>query len=326
MSSAEPKYPECWRSLSLDVFSLASAPIRSIYLNALHWKEDIGHLLDRMDHFVVYVSSITESVLCKLEQLDTDDRRVRVTVVFDEEAIKNKEIQFGIRDTMRDKFGNKLIWSKKEPPSALSVTGLREQLSRRFLLTTPDAFDKEIEVHRRRIAEGSARLSPGARETWLEFRFHPALDADKLKELRDFSAWVQAQITGCTGQNGITCLPLFLDHVQLRIFMTLLMGEHNETGCALAAYAAVMQGAIDYYTRPGKLGDLSHEGRERHLGLLQDHLKMAQHIGMRMLAYGKSHQFDDFSAIAKSDFSAVFEKGNSAVMKFFETVAARRAI
>jgi hypothetical protein len=52
----------------------------SVYLNALAWKEGVLDLLDRMDHYVVYVSSITNGVLWELEQLDTADRRDRVTV------------------------------------------------------------------------------------------------------------------------------------------------------------------------------------------------------------------------------------------------------
>jgi hypothetical protein len=306
-----------------DMIPLTCGPIWSVYLNALHWKEDIVHLLDRMDYFVVYVSSITESVLWELDQLDTGDRRRRVTVVFDERAIANKEWQLGLRDRMQADFGDNLIWSKAGSPPAQSVAELREQLSRKFLLTTPDAFEKDIEQHRRRIAESSARLGPGARETHLEFRFHPALDADKMKELCDFSAAVQARITARTGEREIDCLPLFLNDIQLRIFMTLLMGEHCETGRALAAYAAVMQGVIDYNIKPGeKACGLREEDSERHLAVLKDHNAMAHHIALRMLAYGKSHEFDDFSRIATTGYAAAFEPTKAAVARFFSRMAA----
>jgi hypothetical protein len=145
-----------------------------------------------------------------------------------------------------------------------------------------------------------------------------------LKELRDFSAEVEAQIADWTGDRGIDCLPLFLNLVQLRIFMTLLMGEHDETGRALAAYAAVMQGAHDYYVEPGdKVGALSQEGRERNLGLLSDHLDMARHIGWCMLSYGQSHQFDDFRAVAQTAFDAAFDQTRTAVDRFFTSVTTR---
>lgn len=84
----------------------AGQPMRSIYVNALQWKEDIAHLLDRMDYFIVYVSSTTESALWELEQLITDDRRTRVTVVFDEEAIKTKKMHLGFQDKAEKEFGD----------------------------------------------------------------------------------------------------------------------------------------------------------------------------------------------------------------------------
>jgi hypothetical protein len=302
------------------MIALARDKMCSVFLNALHWKEGVAHLLDRMDHYIVYVSSITESALWELDQLDTDDRRGRVTVVFDDNAIHNKEMQ----DGMRDKFGDKLIWSKKGPPPAWSVDELREHLSRRFLVTTPDAFEEDIKEHRRRIDRSSAPLAPGGRETWLEFRFYPSLDDTRLKDLRDFSAKVEAHIVDWTGERGIDCLPLFLNLVQLRIFMTLLMGEHHETGRALAAYAAVMQGAHDYYGAPGrKAGALSQEGRESDLGLLSYHLDRARRIGWFMLSYGKSHQFFDLRAVAQTTFDAAFDRTKTAVDRFFAGVTAR---
>jgi hypothetical protein len=307
-----------------DMIPLARSRMCSVFLNALQWKKDVAHLLDRMDYYIVYVSSITESVLWELDQLDTDDRRGRVTVVFDDEAIHNKEMQLAIRDRMQDEYGDKLIWSQKGPPPASGVDELREKLSRKFLVTTPDAFEKDIEEHRRRIDRSSSPLAPGARETWLEFCFYPSLDDARLKDLRDFSAEVEAHIANLTGDRGIDCLPLFLNLVQLRIFMTLLMGEHHETGRALAAYAAVMQGAHDYYAAPGnKVGALSQEGRERLLGMLSEHLDMARHIGWCMLSFGKSHQFDDFRAVAQTAFDAAFDRTKTAVDHFFTGVTTR---
>lgn len=302
----------------------AGRPMSSIYVNALRWKEDIGHLFDRMDHFIIYVSSTTESALWELEQLTTEERRTRVTVVFDEEAIDKKKMHLGFQEQARVDFGDKLIWSKKGSPVELNLAQFREQLAQKFLVTTPEAFEKDIEEHRRRIEKSSARLGPGARETWIDFHFHPALPEEKLQELRDFSAGIQAEIAASTGEKGIVCLPLFLNLVQLRVFMTLLMGEHAETGRALAAYAAVMRGALDYLSGPGeKPGALSEEGRTRNLGLLEDHLGMAEHIGSRMLSYGKSHEFDNFSAFATAEFGAVFDRTKAAVDRFFEKVAAR---
>jgi hypothetical protein len=222
------------------------------------------------------------------------------------------------RTQCRPDTGERLIWSKEGPPPALTVTELRAQLSRKFLVTTSDEFEAQIDRHRRRIAEGSSRLGPGARETWIDFHFYPALDAEGLAELRGFSADLQGSIDAAT-RNGIECLPLFLDQVQLRIYTTLLMGEHDQTGRALAAYAGVMRGALDYYEPPGeKIGGLSAENRESHLMMLQEHLDMAKYAGVRLLAYGRSHQFDDFSSAASAASNAVFEATTTAVARFFE--------
>jgi hypothetical protein len=84
----------------------------SIYLNALNWQKGVADLLDRMDHYVVYVSSITESLLWELEQLDTNERRKRVTVVFDEEAIAKKPEIPAIAQGMAASTGARVIWSQ----------------------------------------------------------------------------------------------------------------------------------------------------------------------------------------------------------------------
>jgi hypothetical protein len=304
-----------------DMIPLARYRMCSFFLNALSWQDDVTFLLDRMDHYLVYVSSITPSVLWELEQLATDKRRDRVTVIFDEEAIRNKKMQIGVRDGMQKKFGDKLIWSKKETPPPINPEQFRKTLSEKFLVTDPDSFEKDIEMHRQRISQSSAHLPPGKREAWLEFRFKPSLENSLLKELHNFSAEIENHISDWTGDRGIDCLPLFLNFVQFRIFMTLLLGDHFETGRALAAYTAIMQGTYDYYTAPGeKAGALSEEGRERHLNMLTDHLEMARHIGWCMLSFGKSNEFDDLRILAETTFNAVFSKTKAAVDCFFATV------
>jgi hypothetical protein len=71
------------------------------------------------------------------------------------------------------------------------------------------------------------------------------------------------------------------------------------------------------------VGALSQEGRERNLGLLSDHLDMAREIGWCMLSSGKSHQFDDFRAVAQTAFDATFGRTKTAVDRFFASVTAR---
>jgi hypothetical protein len=300
-----------------DMIRLARQPLLSIYLNALRWKEDLANLLDRMDYFVVYVSSVTESALWELHQLDTEDRRKRVTVVFDDEAIAKKQMHLGLQHKMKEDYGDRVLWTKDDPLPQMTAAELRQQLERRFRVTTPEAFERDIEQHLQLISEGSTPLAPGTRETWLDFCFYPALPEQRLQALHKFSAWLQQQITNAVS-NGVAPLFLFLDLVQLRIYMTLLMGEHHDTGVALAAYAAVMESTLDYYSAPGeKPGDLSAEGRERNLDLLRQHLEMARHIGSRMLSYGKSHEFGNYVEAATACFDATFQATKKTVENYY---------
>jgi len=100
----------------------------SVYLNALLWHEGVEYLLDRMDHYVVYVSSITESVIWELQQLDTDARRERVTVVFDEEAIAKKEGWAELPEAVAAKAHAEVTWSFKGSPVRRPRRSLRMRI------------------------------------------------------------------------------------------------------------------------------------------------------------------------------------------------------
>jgi|GEM_PF-5546888 len=288
------------------ITQVAQRPFFSLYLSALSWKDGILHLLDRMDHFVVYVSSITESALWELDQLDTDQRRNRVTVIFDEDAIRNKQIELGFQQKMQAEQ-QQLVWSKTEPLPQLSMEQVREQLSSKFQVTTPDDFKTNIEQHRTRIATSTSPLPPGQRETSLDFQFFPALPPDKLADLREFYAWLQARIEACTGEAGINCLPLFLNHVQLRICMTLMLGEHDQTGRALAAYGAILKATAAHYIKP-------------HSERLERQIELAAYSGVSLLAFGKSNEFADRLAVSRAEFQSLFNQTKAAVDAFFGAV------
>jgi hypothetical protein len=289
----------------------------SVYLNARGWQEGVAGLLDRMDHYVVYVSSVTQSLVWELEQLDTDDRRKRVTVVFDEKAIANKDLQLAFQRWAGEEYG--------ERPPLVTPDELRDWLSARFLVTSPDAFEAEIDHHRARIAESRSYLAPGARERWIDFRFEPAIDQAALDEIRAFLADLQARVEAAT-RDGIECLPLFLTHVQLVIYTTLLLGAHDQTGRALASYAGVMRGALSHYEPAGdRVGALSPQNRDSLLARLQDHLDMAEYAGVRLLAYGRSHEFGDFSATATATWEAILDAATKAVAAVLEARATNTA-
>lgn len=301
-----------------DMIPLSRYRYASVYLNASRWKEDVAALIERADHYIVYVSSITEGVMWELKQLDTDARRERVTVVFDEGAIENKELQLGLQDAMRSQYGDDLIWAKEGGGPLQSVEEFREVLAEKFELVTPDEFERDLDRHRQRIAESLAELGPGEREMWFDFKFEPSVDVDEMRNIREFAHWVESRIDAWTKDRGIDNLPVFLNLLQLKVFVTLLLGDHFETGRALVAYAAVMQGAYDYYSAEVvPVAPLSDQGRERSLRMLEAHRDAGRQISWYFLSYGRSHEFDDFRSRADAEYKAVHDRTKAAVDGFF---------
>jgi hypothetical protein len=68
---------------------------------------------------------------------------------------------------------------------------------------------------------------------------------------------------------------------------------------------------------------LSEEELTPRIDLLDEHRDIGEYIGLRLLAYGKSHQFDNFTAVATAEFNQAFESTKVAVARFYELAAAR---
>ncbi|WP_445369535.1 hypothetical protein ACH5Y9_10260 [Methylomonas sp. BW4-1] len=288
----------------------------AVYLNAQHWKQGVLELIPRMDHYIVYLSSLTESALWELDQLNTDQRRERVTVVFDEDAIAKKETQLATQSALMGRLG-KAIWTKQGSPPSLTAAQVRKGLAEVFKVMSPGEFEANIEDVKRHIDESSAEIKPGERETWLDFEFYPAVQSEDLIRLKQMSQMLEKLVEA--GQTGpIECLPLFVAQLQLRIYLTLLLGDHAATGRTLAAYSAVMQSASDYYTSMGGGGDaFSEENRTRSLAMLDDHGGLTDYAGRRLLAYGRSHEFMNQSEQANATWDAIFNAARATVDKVF---------
>lgn len=288
----------------------------AVYLNALHWKEGVLELIPRMDYFVVYVSSLTESALWELEQLNTDDRRDRVTVVFDEDAIDKKVDQLALQEAMKGRLGE-AIWTKQGGPPSLTTSEVRKGLAKVFRVMDPDEFEASIDDVKRCIDDSEAELKPGAREMSLNFEFYPSVQRGDLKRLREMSERLADLVA--VGQTGpIDCLPLYVAQVQLRIHVTLLLGEHAETGRALAAYAAVMRSAYDHYASTGKrAGELPEENRPQLLKMLDNHGGFAEYVGGLLLSYGRSHEFTSQLERANAIWDLIFDATRTCVDKVF---------
>ena len=69
---------------------------------------------------------------------------------------------------------------------------------------------------------------------------------------------------------------------------------------------------------PGeRIGALSAENRERLLATLRDHQDYAAYAGVRLLAYGRSHEFADRSQVATAKTKAIHDGTKAAVDRFF---------
>ncbi|MGO9972717.1 MAG: hypothetical protein ACLP01_07920 [Solirubrobacteraceae bacterium] len=290
----------------------------AFYLNALHWKEGVLDLIPRMNHYIVYVSSLTESALWELDQLETDARRDRVTVVFDENAIAHKTSQLALQEGLGGQLGE-AIWTKQGRPPQLNALQVREGLAEKFLVLSPEDFDLRLDEVHRRIDASRSELEPGRREKWIEFEFYPSVSDNDLSRLHDMSETLSELVAA--GQTGpIDCLPLFVAQLQLRIHLTLLLGEHAGAGRALAAYAAVMHAAHRYYEpASGRIVGLSAENGPRMVALLARHGDYAEYAGRRLLAYGRSHEFGDYSEQANASWDAIFDETRASVDQFFAT-------
>lgn len=288
----------------------------AFYLNALHWRKRVLDLIPRMDHYIVYVSSLTESALWELDQLDTDARRDRVTVVFDEDAIARKTSQLALEEGLGGRLGE-AIWTYQGRPAQLTAPQVREGLAQKFVVLSPEDFHSHLDEVQRRVDAGRSELEPGRRETWIEFEFYPSVSDHDLSRLRDMSKTLSELVTA--GQTGpIECLPLFVAQLQLRIHMTLLLGDHAGTGRALATYSAVMDAAHRYYEHgSGRIHGLSTENGPRLLALLARHGGFAEYAGRRLLAYGRSHEFGDYSEEANAAWDAIFDETSASVAQFF---------
>lgn len=302
-----------------------SEPIRSIHLNANHWQADISELIDRMDHFVVYVSSITASVLWEIEQLKKKKRTGQTTIVFDEEAIANKKIQDGMQEKMKELFRDDVIWSKSHTETeTLMPAKLREELTQSFLVVSPDDFFKQIKQLKARIKKARARTGIKSRHEPFPFRFSPALDAAELKRIYDFDATVEAVIRKQIAAKRITNLPWFLNIVQLKIYTSLMLGKHDETGRALAVYGAVMDVVGKQFSNQPSEDVMTEDQKTPAREKLLDHFEMADYASPRLMAYGNSHEFGDYSAKALGVYAEVSAAASAAVEGFYKDAYRRR--
>lgn len=291
----------------------------SVVANGASWKQTVLDLMRRMDHYVVYVSSLTPSVLWELDQLDTEDRRKRTTIVFDEQAIRDKDHQLAMQDRMSDVMGpENVVWSKSTEPQAERIDEVRSYLAERFHVTTPEGFEEDFETHLRRIEQSEAELGPGKREVELPYDFGPALPTEKMAQVHALADQVDKVIEAQRGSHEIPSIPMLLNQVQLRIFLGLLLADHGATGRAFADYAAIMDEARSYFANPNPHpGALTPERRDMHLDGLQEHGKIASYYALVFIKYSSPELIGDETQQATTLCNARYDKSCLAVRAYY---------
>ena len=286
---------------------LCSAPIRSFFLHAEHWQRDVAHLAGRMDYFVVYLSSLSESVLWELQYLHDHGHAGRASVIFDRDAILTKNVHAGFYAALPGLAIGKALWlPDRQPLSEAHIDAFRAELETCFTVIPADDFDTQAEALRARVLAASGPLPPGRRESSLPFRFYPALAKPERRALHRLDAALAREVAPDTGE-PLACLPFRLGQLQLRVFTALALGDHPGAAQALAIYAGCMDALLAFYTRSGRLADcVSAAELPAYLGLFRDHRDTAASIARHFLEAGPGDRFDAPDEAARNGFEQCF--------------------
>jgi hypothetical protein len=185
------------------------------------------------------------------------------------------------------------------------------------VIDTPQ-IEANHEDFRRPVDDSCAELAPGERETWIDFAFYPAVPDQDLARLREM--WhTLGELVEAGQTRQIDCLRLYVAQLQLRIHLSLLLGDHAAAGRALAGYSAIMQSAAEYFAQQGTGGDaVSGENRPQALAMLDNHGGFAEYAGRRLLAYGRSHEFVDQSEQANATWDAIVKATRTSADTVFQ--------
>lgn len=270
----------------------ASTPLFSFFLHAGHWQGDVAHLAEQMDYFVVYLSSLSDSVLWELRHLLDHGHAGRTTVVFDRDAILTRNLHAGFQAALPTLAIGKALWRPAHTPlTAAHIDTFRARLEADFTVIPAERFDAHAEALRARILAASGPLPPGQREGSLPFRFYPALAAPALATLRALDTALAHEIEPATGSppDG---LPFRLGQLQLRLFTALALGDHPGAAQALAAYAGCMEALLAFYTHTGKIADgLPASALPAWLAIFRDHRNSAASIARHFIEAGPGDSF-----------------------------------
>ncbi len=294
------------------VNELAKRPIRSFYFNANYWRDDMAGLIDKMDYFIVYISSITESVLWETELLEQKQRAQHTTVVFDEEAIEKKHGHVELGRLVNRFPSADVVWEKKRREmEAMTADQVRNQLERKFLVVTPDEFFADVPAQKSHIKDSAVTVSSTDRTTPLEFRFYPAVDGEFLDRIREFDAGNEEMVRHQIASSSVANLPWFMGRLQLGIYSALLLGNFEAVARNLARYGAaiaIVEQHLERLVVPGQL--------EQKLELLNQHFLMAKNLSHQIVAHGDANQFVEDRPRAERELHPEFDGAVAAFEHF----------
>ncbi|GAA1891072.1 hypothetical protein GCM10009837_11530 [Streptomyces durmitorensis] len=300
------------------IIRLAGTPIRSIFLNAHEWKNDIAQLVDRMDYFVIYISSINESVLWEIDLLRRKGRTQHTTIVIDAGAVARTSVPVAMQKIIDQQYSDNVLWRKPEQARTLGVQELHDRLALEFLVVSPQEFEESSEEQKRRIMESEESAGRRHDREPIPFRFYPAVDPSELQGIREVDAVLGELIHQVVASKTLTNLPWFLIQVQLKVFTTLMLGDHEETGRALAVYAAVIDVVRSRIAEGTRRRDhLTRKGRMLFDERLTEHFRMAEYVSWTLLSFGQSHEFGDYRARATAVYEEEFAAASAAVQDFY---------
>jgi hypothetical protein len=301
------------------VRQICSQPIRSVYLNGNYWQQDVANLLEQMDHVVVYVSSITESLLWELGLLKRAGRCEDTTVVFDEGAIEKKNFQISLQDLVESGRLGTLAWERNTDLSEIVNAGvLRQILEGDFFVVDSDDFLGSIENHKDRIRRSAGILTSDARSRPVPFRFSPAVDRDTLNLIEDFNQELWARLQADIVPRSMSDLDLFVNLLQLRIFTSLLLGDHRSAGRALAMSSGAIQavlhrvvsGPVGRQMREEEGGPID-EGVWSWFQSLDQYSRITEYAGLHIMIHDSTvdfgYDYDGAKSQYKEDATASFE-------------------
>ncbi|MDQ3789083.1 MAG: hypothetical protein M3422_17790 [Actinomycetota bacterium] len=305
----------------LGVMNMAARSPSAFYLNARHWRHDLAKIADRVDYFVVYLSSLTESSLWEISLLREKGRQSDVTIVFDPDAAQAKQSQADFDTNFARHVSGTVIW----PGAAvhdreMTADQWHDRLSSEFHVVPPERFFASLDHIRQRIASASGPACPDERRVPIEFRFEPAADPSDVDKLHKLQRQLMSVTRALAEERSITNLPWYLNVLRVAVLAGLMLGRHDESGRALARYAATVSVLRDRFFPDGRTpaDGVTVADPARLLDTLADHSSAAETIGWTLLSLGKSDEFGDYRRLATDSYDEEFGVTRSAVESFMD--------